>query len=161
MRIYESGLDDVRVHRLWEQMMLSGDIKSFPACLLSLTTFLNTMQPPTTLLFEEDDSGIWFAMWMEPATWDFGTLNLWVRDGMRHSRAALAAVNLALHHCFTKVTMVMVYAIDPQLMQEYVHFGLELRGLLPKIADGEDAYLLTLTAEQFAVQQAPALVGVN
>jgi hypothetical protein len=159
MRIYESGLDDVRVHSLWEQMMLSGDIKHFPACLLSLTTFLNTMQPPTTLLFEEDDSGIWFAI--EPATWDFGTLNLWVRDGMRHSRAVLRAINLALHHCFTKVAMVMVYTLDPKLMQEYVHFGLELRGLLPKIADGKDAYLLTLTAEQFASSQAPALLGAN
>jgi hypothetical protein len=151
MKVYNSGIDDVRVHRLWEQMMLSGDIKNFPPSFCSLTTFLNTMQPSTTLLFEEDDSGIWFAMWLERSMWDFGYVGFWGREDKRqHGKEGMRAIKLALHHFFTKVSMIVVFTVVPKLAAEYMRFGCESRGTLPGVAFGKDAFLLTLTRDQFA-----------
>ena len=158
MKLYETGLDDVRVHRMWEQMMLSGDMKNFPPCFAGLTIFLNMVQRPTTFLFEEDDLGIWFAMWLEPSTWDFGIISMWIREDKRQSgKLVMPAISLALHHFFTKVSMIVAYTIQPRLIEEYTNFGCELRGVLPRIAFGEDAFMFTMTREQFAAK----LAGVD
>lgn len=155
MKLYQPGLDDVLVERMWETMMQSGDMTArYPSSYLSLHVFLTVMQPPTSLVFEQDDTGaIWFALWMERTNLRLGIASIWIREDKRHARAAYDAIILGLAHFFQSVDALIAYTSDLQVKKADEHFGFTTVATLPGVFEGKDAHLMTLTRADFEARR--------
>lgn len=156
VQVYRPQIEDFKLAKLWHAMVTSGDITAFPPSYCVLLSFMQMMQPPTTLVYEEDDDGIWLAVWIEPSTWDFSTAGLWLREDKRKSPGAYEAIRLAFHHFFTKTNAVIAYTLTEARAREYMKFGFEYRGIMPGVALGGDLHQLVLTRDRFESIQAPA-----
>lgn len=152
MKVYQPAIDDWKLALAWRRMMVAQDIKSYPPCLLSLHTFLATMQPSTIVVYEEDASEPWFLLWAERTTWDFAIVSTWIREEKRHTKAALHAVKLALHHVFGQTAALLAYTTHEWHAAQLTKLGFRRTATLPGVACGEDAYQLVLTRDQFALQ---------
>lgn len=149
MDVYQPGLEaDAQLVLLWRFMLESGDLGNFPDELSMLSCFLRTMQPPTTLYLERDDTGPWFAFWVEPNTLPFAIVSLWVRGDHRQSLSGIRAVHEALRRTFEEHETIIGYIGDEKLAATYEHFGLGRH--TPDIYIGERRItLFSFTRDQY------------
>lgn len=116
--------NDVALFVWWQTMMNSGDIHDYPVELRTLSCFYESLQPPTTLLTESDEQGLWFCFWFTPNSLPFATINLWIRQDYRQKKAAIKAVHVAIAAAFQEHATLVAYCGDPKISALYEGFGL-------------------------------------
>lgn len=109
--------------------------------------FLSLFQPPSGLLYEVDEQGIWFAWWGAPY-FSGVRAGLWVRQDRRETLAAAAAYREALERTFEVATVIVFETCQEhvwRICQALGYNAMEVAGLW----DGRPMWLLTLTQEEW------------
>jgi len=119
----------------------------------SLHSFLSTFQPPNQLVFKSDlKLGLWFAVWLEPAL-SGAFVGLWCRDKMRHTKAALEAGEEALDYGLYRYPVLIGVTKQEKLLDAHRRLGYNVLGKIPRIFDGEDAWIVHITRESFEARK--------
>lgn len=156
MKTYTAdGLQDLALHKWWVTMVLSGDLqRGYGPHMDKLSSFFSTMQAPTELIYEEDESGIWFAMWLDPQGWGAGYVHVWVAAAERPTKKAVRAVIMGLTHYLERYPVLIGVTQLEAVALEHEKFGFRRLGEVPMILDGETAYITVVTREAFAAATA-------
>jgi len=138
----------VLVAQWWARAYENGDLALMATKRSqSLSGFFKMIDAPTILLFECDEQGIWIAGWFEP-TFDAAFFSLWVRPDKR-SKDALPVLFTMYDMGFRVWPMIMGVTKQERLLRSHERLGYTVVGKIPKFFDGEDAWLVTLTKEDF------------
>jgi hypothetical protein len=123
--------------------------KLFMKPLRSLTALLNWAAHTVHLMLSVDERGIWGAAWVAPEMSGayFGT---WLRKDHRKSVSGYAFVRHAQLEALEVFPILMGVTCQPSLHKVHLALGYELGCKLPKLWDGNDAWLYILTKETIA-----------
>lgn len=154
MKTYEPGIADVSLFTWWKTMALTGDLQRGYTGLDTLSSFFASMQAPTQLIYEENEAGIWFAMWAEPR---FGGafVHVWIATEARQTKKAVRAVIEALNFYLGQFPGLIGVTGSETVALEHEKFGFVRLCEIPLIFGDEDTYITLLTREKFtqAIQQ--------
>lgn len=156
------GLEDMKLLHWFKRLVDSRDIDHFGVRMTVLSEFFRVMQPPTRLLYEADETGIWAACWAQPTDLDMAVVALWIAEGRRHTKQALHAVLDALGRHLEGVRVLLAVTRQPRIAGEHEKVGFVRLGTVPEIDEGHDATFTYLTRPAYeATRQrlAPALVA--
>jgi hypothetical protein len=152
MKIYQQGgLEDLLLYRWWEQLVLSGDVQNAYTGLDTPSAMFHMMAPPNVLLYEHDESGIWFAMWVE-STGLAGFVHMWIAHADRHTKRALKAVLEALRTLLDHMDPLVAVTHIEAVSQEHEKVGFQRLGALP--SKGQLLHITYLTKAQFEKETA-------
>lgn len=100
------------------------------------------------LAFWHDERGIWMAFWTAPCLGGV-FFSLWVREDMRRTRLAYQCLMDAYEAVFRHWPVVLGLTRQKHLLKAHTRLGYTVEGLVPKLWDGWDAWLVVLTKENF------------
>jgi hypothetical protein len=144
-----SGLEDLKLYRWWEKMVLSGDLQRGYTGMDKLSAFFNAMQVPTQLLYEENETGIWFTSWIEPQTFGGALVHVWIASEARQTKRATKAVMLALTHFLSLYPVLIGVTNSEAIALEHEKVGFVRLGEIPFILGDESTYVTFLTRAAF------------
>lgn len=157
-RVQEIGLqlykgtsqEDLSVFQWYREMSASNDLyEVFPRSCWPLSKFYDLFRPPKMLLYIEDSTGIWFAVWLESLEAAF-VFSMWVAKRMRGTRQQVEATRLAYRAAFNLSPTLVGMTKRPELLAEHEKLGYEVLGKISKLFDGqEDAWIVVLTKDAF------------
>jgi hypothetical protein len=114
----------------------------------SITLFTQLFSPPQQLLFDVDEEGVWFAVWVEPflgGLWH----SYWVRPDKQRSKAALINFIEVLRTLF-EVTNVVVSATKHQHLLDILRkLGYNVGLLVPDLFNKGNGWMIHLHKSQF------------
>jgi len=151
MKVYEPGPEeDLLLLQLYSTMVQAGDLeKAFTSPMKSLTTFMARLQPPSILVYEADKDGMWFVAWFDYILSAL-TLGLWVREDYRDQPKTTAPLlQESLRAIFGLTPVIVAITRDPKVVKSAQLFGFQKHGIIPHIWEGEAAYIMSVTKEDF------------
>lgn len=146
VQVYEHTPEqDILLGQWYMEMMKEGELeRTFTRDARAVSAFYGIFRAPNTLTFVTDDRGIWLAAWFEPMM-DGTFMGLWVRRDMRGTKTALRTLVWLLERALKEYPLVMGVTKQQRIVAEHMRLGYNMCGILPRLYDGEDAYLLVLT----------------
>lgn len=133
---------------VWGHLLANGELKQTVAeNARSLPGFFRMLEPPTVALFVTDEQGAWVLAWCEPC-FNGAFFSLWVRPDKR-SKDALPTVYELYEMALGRWPVLMGVTKQARLLSSHEKMGYKLLGQIPGLFDGEDAFLLVLTKEDF------------
>lgn len=160
---YVPGIEsDILLARWWETLAESGDLgEVFSVEFAALGAFMEGMKN-TTLLYDYDDKGIWFAIWADRIM-SGAFFGFWVREDRRPSingnlAESLSRVHEGLDRFFGVYPVLFQVTRNPHIVELAMRIGAKILGRVPYIFDGEDAMITFLTKEDFAAYKENANV---
>lgn len=151
LRMYTpTPYNDLLLVDWWRRLRDAGELdKVFTSSFETLSFFLRSFHPPTSLFFTvEKDEHISLAVWVRPAMGS-AFFNLWINKEHRKSKSSYRALLLAYRIVFQCYDTVLGVTKQEKLLRIHVKAGYTVIGKLAKIWDGEDAWLLQFTKEDF------------
>lgn len=150
LRLYTATADEDLLLASWYLRMANdGDLdKLFTSGSRTMAELFRLVGRPKTLIYAVDASGIWFAMWAE-AMLAGAFVGLWIRADRRRSRTALTTALDAYAWYFTSVRVIFGVTKQPKILDEHKGFGYDILDRVAGLWDGEDAWIVKLTREQF------------
>ena len=123
---------------------------TFTKTMMMLSAWFNNFQPPATKLFlEKDESGITVAFWLEPTGYGSAFCGFWVSPEKRHTKAALRALLEGLDLAFQTYPVIIAVSKNPVVVSQLGRLGFETGMQVPKAFDGDDAFVLVATREEY------------
>lgn len=136
--------------QVWGQAKASGDLEAMVADQSkSLPRFLKMLEPPTVTVFWTDEHGIGVLGWFEPI-FGFAFFSLWVRpDRREHRQETLETVRQVYELGFKVFPAVLGITKQERLLKSHQRLGYTVVGEMPGLFDGDNAWLVMLTKENF------------
>lgn len=151
MRIYRPSIDeDLLLLDWWVLLGSTRELeKVFGAFTTALGGFMRCWAPPTVLMYEADERGIWGACWLD--TIHSGVFyGLWLRPDKRQTKAAFKFVLESLEHSLTQAPVLISLTRTETAFEQTVRLGFTpLQGTIPWILDGDDARVAFMTSREF------------
>jgi len=141
---------DMLIVQWWHRLLQVGDLeRTFTKSALAISQFFALIQPPKrSLAYEADDQGIWMGFLLDP-TMSAAFVALWLDPRKRMSRTALASVERCYEAALEEFPVLLGVTRQEKLLPEHERWGYEVLGRLPKIYDGDDGWIVTLTREGY------------
>ena len=149
--IYQPSFEmDNVLFRWWHKLNTTGDFDlAFTKQERPLSTFMESFKPPTMLIFALDDKAeVWCACWFKP----FSTTALggaWVREDMRKTSKSIEVAHFCHQIGFKIWPTIINVTRHEYLLKLHRNWGYNIVGQIPGIIDGEDAWMLYLTEENY------------
>lgn len=149
MILYEPGPEeDLLLLQWYNTLMETGDLaKAFTSRMYSIGAFMANMRPPLILLYEADEQGIWFASWYD-GVMSALVQGLWARKDKR-GKELVPVVGRSMRMVFDYTDLIMGLTRFEKVAQSAQLYGAKSHGIIPLIWEGESAYLISLTKEDF------------
>lgn len=151
MPIYQrTGLEDIKLMQWWERMVISKDILPYTG-LETLSSMYFALSAPTILVYEEDESGIWLMLWVEPSSYG-GFIHVWIAAAERRTKKALKAILDGLRfflygsETFKGFEVLIGVTSVEMVADEHQKLGFVRMGVLPT---KEPIYITCLTRDAF------------
>jgi hypothetical protein len=153
LKVYKGTVqEDISIFEWWREIAgtTDGDLyKMLPRSSWPLSCFYQLFRPPKTLLYAEDDKGIWFAVWLERME-SAGIFSMWVAKRWRGTLKQYRITKLAYEGSFEMFPVLLGMTKQPDLLDEHKKVGYEVLGKVPGLFGGqEDAWIVMLTREAF------------
>ena len=149
LEMYQPGEDhDIALFNWWVHLNESGDFdRVFTRPTRALSTFLANFTMPTMLFFIRDDDGIWLAVWFSPIDRGAGGafMNYWARKNMRTTQKHYKCSRFIYDMATEYFPVVVGVTRHEGLLRIHRKIGYNILGQIPKVLDGEDAWLVYLT----------------
>lgn len=148
MIVYQPSVaNDLLLARWWGELHSSGEIqRMLMRDAHTLSGFMRMLQSPTILVLDTDEQGIWFAMWFEPIM-SGAFVGVWIAERARHTKTAYDAVQRAHKTALQTTPILIAITKQEKLLDEFERFGYDRLCRIPRLFDGEDAWVLALTLE--------------
>lgn len=154
MTVYEPGIHSDLLLLDWYQTMAQAsdgfttDLeRAFSVTMAPLAAFLTELRR-CFLVYEADDSGIWFAAWFDPAMTG-AYHHAWIRADRRASKGALAAMIESLYLGLQKWPVLISVTKQPSVVSAIRGLGFTTLGDIPWLFDGETATISWLDSAHF------------
>lgn len=150
LKLYQTDWKaDLVLAKWWNVLAEAGDLTHFSIGMERLSRFLAWFQNPTQLWYDEDESGINFALWWEPQSNTAAWVHMWIAPHLRPTKHALANVLNALAHALEQYPVLLASTKSAAVAKEHEKVGFVKLGIVPYIFDGEPAHVTYLTREAF------------
>lgn len=116
------------------------------------SAFLAMFAPPTVLVYETDERGMWFTLWFVPFLCG-ASVGIWIRSDMRRSKAAYFAVQKVLDFALSQWPVLVAVTKDAAVARLHTHLGFCVAGQIPKLLDNGLAFVTYLTRELFSAKK--------
>lgn len=141
--------------QVWARAKTDGDLPHMlTAQGQSLPRFFKRLEYPTVVVFDTDEQGVWLLAWFEPL-FDFAYCNLWIRRD-RRNREALPTVHQVYESAFKIWPTLLGFTKQERLLKSHAKLGYRMVGKLERLFDGEDAWLVQLTKDDFEAKRGAA-----
>lgn len=156
---------DIILADLWAKMRHAGDLQRlFTKDSQSLSAFYKIMAKPTVLLWHvADPGGVWSASWFSPCM-NGCFVGTWIAPSHRKKKAGLAAILEAYHQAFQHYDVLLGISKQEKMLDEMARLGYAVLGRVPHLWDGESAWVVMLTREQwwrYTLPRYGRLIGVT
>lgn len=151
MRIYSPGVDeDLLLLNWWTVLGSTRELETvFSSFTTALGGFMRCWAPPTILMYEADEAGIWGACWLDPIH-SGAFYGLWIRPDKRRTKTGLKFALESLEYALTRAPVLISLTRDESLFKQTVHLGFTpLQGVIPWVLDGDDARVAYMTSREF------------
>jgi hypothetical protein len=143
-------LHDLAMIKWYSELCRTGDLeKVFTKSAHPLSRFFECFASPRELFFDTTKGLITFAMWFEPVMTGGALVGLWIAPDRRHHPSTYKLLITLYSKAFEVYPLLMGITKQEELLKPHLKLGYTCNGRLPGIWDGEDAWLLTLTKEDF------------
>lgn len=149
-RTYEQ---DIQLLNWWHELQQSGDFgRLFADSQLPLSKFLKLFDPPCILSYTTDEENkikhaIWFTPLSDSPTAAF--VGFWTRESARGTRHMLKA-SVTLYSLAFKMFQTLVGVTKHEhLLRIHRKMGYNISGQVPNFLEGNDAWIVYLTEENF------------
>lgn len=152
MIVYDGSDDHKLALKSWyDEMVRSDELQAaFAASVHEFDAWMANWNPAQrSLIFDIDERGMWYAVWLEPA-FRGAFVSLWARSDRRTS-ADLDTFDQILDLAFQHFSVLMLVTRRPELVATFERFGITTLGSIPRLFDGHDAFVAYLTPEAHAV----------
>ena len=150
LQLYQATADDdLRVAGWWYRMHQDGDLGDlYTEGNRTLASLFRLIAPPKALVYAADDHGIAVSVWSEQILGGV-FLGLWARQDYRRSRSAFYVFLDALEWHFRAFSVVIGVTKHEKLLDAHRRLGYDVVKKLPSFFDGEDAWVVMLTKDEF------------
>jgi hypothetical protein len=157
MTIYDgSPQADLLLLEWWTRMAATADLeRAFSASHASVGTFFGSFRPPSILLYEADDQGIWFAAWFDPVM-SGAFYGLWTAPHKRSTKVAFHAVQESIAFGLEKFPVLIGAMREAKVARQAVRFGARIPGVRPLRWATSAAGSCRSSASSAAVQGRPS-----
>jgi hypothetical protein len=125
----------------------------FTDCHKPLSKFYEIFKPPTILAFTVDEAGeLWAAMWFAPYDGYGGksaTVSAWTREDYRGTPKARETGGFCYAMSFRVWDVLVSITKHEGLLGNLRKVGYNIVGSIPHLVNGEDAWILYMTKEDF------------
>lgn len=161
IKIYEPSLnEDLKLLQWWLKMNRDGDLeRTFTEECRPLGAFYASMRSPTILVLGTVGEKVELGAWMVPAM-KGAFFGLWVARERRHSKSMFQQVVSVYSKALTLFPVLIGITKQEALLDAHRKLGYTVGDRMPGLFDGEDAWIVTLTKENFLWQaqtQAPSV----
>lgn len=140
--LYERGEEaDCLIAQWWAVMKRDGDLERLFANQTPISRLYELSRKPSELLIGVDEGGIWFGCWLEPF-FDGASFSAWCRKDRRGTKAELRVFLEAANLGFGAYPLLIGITKQPQLLKLHTRLGYRLRGQIPALWGGEEAFIL-------------------
>jgi len=152
MTLYQPGLDaDLLLLNWYYTMAACEDFERiFSAELTPCGAFFDSMRK-TTLIYETDEKGIWFAAWFDRVM-AAGSYGVWIRADKRdqpNGGEALRAGLESLSFGLARFPVLIFVTKHPEILALSRRFGFVALGEVPWMYDGDVAMIAWIDAARF------------
>src|SRR5262249_10407475 len=106
----------------WTRMAATVDLeRAFSASHASLGNFFGSFRPPSILIYEVDDEGIWFAAWFDPVM-SGAFYGIWVAPHKRLTKVAFQAVRESIAFGLEKFPVLIGAIREEKVAKQSVRF---------------------------------------
>jgi len=154
LSVYDGSPEaDLLLLEWWTRMAATEDLeKTFSAAHASVGNLFESFRPPSILLYEADDLGIWFAAWFDPVM-SGAFYGLWIAPHKRVTRAAMQAVQESVAFGLEKFPVLIGAMREAKVAKQAERLGARILGELPGVFDGETAIIAYITPETVRARQ--------
>ncbi len=143
---------DTALLQWWAYLNESGDFEElFNESQRPLSKFLRIFEPPCLLVLAFDGTKIWMAVWFTPfgdnATSTF--VSYWCKKDKRGSRKQLKITKLLYTMAFKFWEVLIGVTRHEHLLRIHRKLGYNIVGSIPFFMEGDDAWIVYLTEENF------------
>ncbi len=143
----------------WYELHRSGDIdKLFPKRAQTLQALFKLFESPLIAMFDMDDDGIWFMVWLSPAV-DGAFFSLWIRNDKRHTKEAYSNLRTAYEAALGAFPVLMGITIQERLLVQHEKLGYSVYGPIPDLFDGKPAWMVVLTRDSYKSAELDKRIG--
>ncbi len=148
MNVYQQDADeDMLIIQWWAKITTNGEMDRIFMTRHSPGSLLKAMAPPSVMLYELDDQGIWFVAWFEP-TFSGAFFSVWVDQRKRKSVEAYECFLKAADAGFGQFTTLLGVTKQEHLLPIHEKVGYTVLCKVPAIFNGLDAWLVLLDKEK-------------
>jgi hypothetical protein len=149
-----TALNDSLMLMWWARLLADGDLeKVFQRDACKASTFFELLQAPRKVVFKtKTDYGVWFAAAMSPA-FDGVYFDMWVAKEFRAGKGWLQAMEEALLYAFDRWPILIGVTSQENLLDGHRRLGYTVVGMIPKLWNEQDAWLMYITKESFMARE--------
>ena len=144
---------DLLLFKWWMELQNSGDFETlFANSQRPLSKFIELFQPPRMLTFTCDESGninhvIWFTPFSDAA--DAAFVGFWLHKDLRGTRHSVQVTNFVYSVAFQMFKTLIGVTKHEHLLRIHRKLGYNIVGQIPHLMEGDDAWIVYLTKENF------------
>ena len=145
---------DVMLLQWWVKLNETGDFDEvFAQSQRPLSKFIGIFEPPVLLALAIEDGKVWAAIWFTPmgspetATASF--VGYWCEKAKRATRKHAAVTKFVYSMAFRFWKTLVGVTKHEHLLKIHRKMGYNIVGIIPSFMEGEDAWTLYLTKENF------------
>ena len=145
LTVYDWRSDEWLLVDWYAQLIKSGDMAvTFTPDMRYMGNFLAWFRAPRTLAISNDNSGVFFAFWLESFL-SGAFCGLWVREDKRQSPTAMKLIIEAYNSAFQVYTVLMGICKQEHLRDVHLKLGYTKKTTIPALWNGDavDFYAIT------------------
>lgn len=150
LTVYTPGVAEDLLMFDWYRVMGSCEDleQAFSVHLAPFGAWIEAMRK-SFLVYAADDTGVWFASWMDAGAMSGAFYGLWIREDRRHAADALPLVIESIHLGLERFPVLIAVTQQPKVSLTAQRVGFQRLGVVPWIFDGNDAEILWLDSRHF------------
>ena len=143
---------DLALFNWWVRLQEAGEFNDlFDESQRPLSKFFKIFKPPCVLALAFDGTNIWMAVWFTPAGDNASSafVSYWCEKDKRGSRKQLKITKLLYTMAFKFWKVLVGVTKHENLLRIHRRLGYNIVGTIPFFMEGEDAWVVYLTEDNF------------